>query len=294
MGSYPNIPNFFVLGAAKCGTSSIYYYLKQHPEIYMPEVKEPHFFDSDIFWKEGVDVYLRCHSKGAGSFPARGEATPGYFRSWNRVIPRIKEVYGKCTPKFILMFRDPVERAWSHFLHCVRNHTEQETFDIALRLEQTRLAKDPDCWCGYFRDGLYAAQLEQWFNSFPQGCFHILLTEDIRNRPAETGGRVFEFIGVDPDVKIDFSAKKNTVALPRWQWLMDFLGKPHPVKRSFGGLLPHHLKRSVRTWARQANLKPVAQRPILDPAVAARLREAYREDILKLSLMINRDLSHWL
>jgi hypothetical protein len=108
------LPNSFILGAAKCGTTSLYYYLKQHPEIYLPKDKEPHFFDNDVFWNEGVDVFLRRHFQGAQRFPARGESTPAYFHRWEKVIPRIKAVYSDVIPKFIAIFRYPVERAFSH------------------------------------------------------------------------------------------------------------------------------------------------------------------------------------
>jgi hypothetical protein len=141
MNSYnllKNLPNFFLLGAAKAGTTSLYHCLKQHPQVFMPANKEPRFFDRDEFYQEGLSVYLNRHFKGSEIYPARGEATPAYHRP-EKVIPRMKKAYGRLSPKFLIILRDPVERAWSHYLHRVFFTLEEESFEHALKLEKSRI-----------------------------------------------------------------------------------------------------------------------------------------------------------
>ncbi len=290
----PRLPNFFILGAAKCGTTSLYYYLKQHPQIYLPKHKEPHFFDNDTFWNEGLETYLRRHFKGAERYPARGEATPAYFHRPEKVIPRMKQIYGDESPKFILVFRNPVERAFSHYLHRVRNRTETETFERALELEKERLANEPDLWVGYFSDGLYAKQLTEWLKVWPRERFFFALTEDLKDDPLSLVKKVFEFLGVDSRVKVEVSIRRNVASEPRFPWLMDFLSRPSRLKRPIGLILSPYVKRKLKWLLRKANLKPVQQRPKLDPNIAAKLKTQYRNDIEKLAQLIGRDLSHWL
>lgn len=290
----PRLPNFFILGAAKCGTSSLYYYLEQHPQIYLPKNKEPHFFDNDTFWNEGFETYLKRHFKGAEGYPARGDATPRYFHWPEKVIPRMLEVYPPDFPKFILVFRDPVERAWSHYLHRLRNKIETETFERALELETTRLAEDRWQWVGYFSDGLYAKQLKKWLAHFPKSNFLFLLNEDLREEPMEAVKRAFRFLSVDETVEVDVTGKWNVAAAPRFPWLMRFVTGRSPVKRPIGRLLSPYQKRRIKEWLVFKNLRPLKEKPKMDPGIAAKLREAYREDIVELSQLIGRDLSHWL
>jgi len=290
----PRLPNFFVLGAAKCGTTSLYHYLKQHPEIYLPKDKEPHFFDNDTFWNEGLETYLKRHFRKAGGFPARGDTTPGYFHRWRKVIPRIKKVYEKNTPKFILIFRDPVQRAWSHYLHMVRNRLEYETFERALELEAKRIRETPNRWFGYFTDGLYASQLKPWLEAFSKTNFLFLLTEDLSKRPHEVLQEIFAFLGVDRNARISTFVKANVAAEPRWESLIKFLSKPSPLKKPFKILLSPYARKRVNEWLRRANLKALTMKPIMEPETEQRLRERYAKEVRELERLINKDLSHWL
>lgn len=208
----------------------------------------------------------------------------------------MKQIYDDKIPKFILVFRNPVERAFSHYLHRVRNHMEMETFERALELEEERLSRDPDLWVGYFRDGLYAQQLSEWLEAFPRDNFLFLLTEDLKNDPLETARKVFEFLGVAQDVEVDVSARRNVASEPRWPWLTRFLATPSLLKRPISVLLPPYVKRRIRWFLLlgRFNLKPVAQKPKLNSRTAAMLREAYRDDVQKLARIIRRDLTHWL
>ena len=169
-------PNFFVLGAAKCGTTTLHEVLIAHPHIFMTKQKEPHFFDADTYYNCGLDRYLRDHFRGAAGFKARGEATPAYLRS-RKARDRIRGNLGKDL-RFVVILRDPVTRAWSHYLHQRRACVETESFERALELEPKRSSAGRPAWTTYFGDGLYARQLLVWFEAFPREHFLVLLTED--------------------------------------------------------------------------------------------------------------------
>jgi hypothetical protein len=112
----------------------------------LPRSKEPHFFDSDASWNQGIETYLKRYYRHAESYLTRGDATPGYFHCYQKAIPRMLEIYKDQPPKFILIFRDPVKRAWFHYLHRVRNGVEKEAFERALALEEERLQENPNLW----------------------------------------------------------------------------------------------------------------------------------------------------
>jgi len=146
-------PNFFVLGAAKCGTTTLHGLLTAHPHICITKEKEPRFFNTDTSYNRGLDRYLRDHFRGAAGFKARGEATPFHLASGRKVRDRIRCDLGKDL-RFVVILRDPVKRAWSHYLHRCRAGVETETFERALELEPTRLSAGKPAWTAYFRGPL--------------------------------------------------------------------------------------------------------------------------------------------
>ena len=160
-------PNFFVLGAAKSGTTTLHGLLTAHPRIFVTKEKEPRFFDDDTYYTRGLDRYLRDHFRGAAGFQARGEATPTYLASGRKARDRIRRDLGKDL-RFLVILRDPVKRAWSHYLHQRCYRVETESFELALELEPRRLSAGGPGLTTHFRHGLYARQLRVWFETFPR------------------------------------------------------------------------------------------------------------------------------
>ena len=115
MASVNLLPNFLIIGAAKSGTTALYDLLKQHPQVYLPFDKEPLFFSRDDYFAQGAEWYAERYFKEGESFRARGEATPHYLYWAEKVAPRIARTFGGRPPKFIAIFRDPVQRAYSWY-----------------------------------------------------------------------------------------------------------------------------------------------------------------------------------
>ncbi len=288
------LPTFFIPGATKAGTSSLYYYLSQHPQICMSKNKEPHFFDFDHFYCKGPNYYIDKEFAEADGYKARGEATPAYFRKPQKVIPRIKQIYGEKILKFIVLLREPVSRAWSHYLHRVRLAMEPEPFEKALLLESERLRDDPDCWGEYFSEGLYVNFIKQWLENFERGAFLFLLTEDLKPENInETLSLVYRFLGVDEYSDINTS-RQNIYCETRNKTITKWLLEPSQLLRSTVKLITtKSFRANTKEFAIKLNTKSKVAPPKLNPKTKELLRLKYADSIKELQELIHRDLSHW-
>ncbi|MFB6278194.1 MAG: sulfotransferase [Salinibacter sp.] len=287
------LPDFFLLGAAKSGTTSLHHYLRQHPALYLPEVKELDFFDApEEQFEANLDWYLRYFQAADGQ--VAGEATPLYFRRPGLVPGRMRSLYGDTAPRFILLLRDPVDRAYSHYLHKVSQGTEPLSFDEALAAERERPEQKRRAWKSYYQDGLYAERLEAWYEHFSSEQFLILLSADLWQRPQATLRRIFRFLGVDPETKIDTSSRLNRTderrsrilgtllsMLPLWGLSLLRSWTPESLRL--------RLEQLVRRWATSGR-----DRPDIDPQIRRRLRKSYEPHVRRLADLIDRDLEDWL
>ena len=285
-------PNFFVLGAGKCGTTTLHEVLTAHPHIFMTKQKEPHFFNTDTYYNRGLDRYLRDHFRGAAGFKARGEATPSYLGSGEKARDRIRGDLGKDL-RFVVILRDPVKRAWSHYLHQCRTGVETESFERALELEPTRLSADGSALTTYFRGGLYARHLRVWFEAFPREHFLVLLTEDLAERPAAVARQAFAFLEVDPDVELPPPSPANVAWTPRYPRLTAALNPRVGMMATLKRLVPYSAGERVARLINRWNRRPIERAPIIDPAIARALRRRYRDEILGVEEIIGRDLGMW-
>ncbi|MEM9057985.1 MAG: sulfotransferase domain-containing protein [Pseudomonadota bacterium] len=291
------LPNFFVIGAAKCGTTSLHELVSRHPEVFASAEKETHFFDYGKRYARGPERWLEEHFTGSNGFAARGESTPSYLHRGDKVIPRMVELYGETdAPRLICLLRDPVERAYSHYLDMARSTLEAEPFDVALDLESERVAAGgPMRWRRYFGDGLYAAQLEPWIAAFGRQSLLLLLSEDLRARPRETLSEVFAFLGVRDDVTIDVTLRANVAAEYRSQAAARLVNRPSRLKTLARQVLPASLTRRLRDALEHGFRRSIdaSEKPPLPVALAERLRARYLDDVTALEALLDRNLSHW-
>lgn len=295
-------PNFLVIGTGRAGTTSLYHYLAQHPQIFMSPVKEPKFFAL-----EGHPLDFR----GPGDDRIRAETTTtaaGYHRLFDGVRgevaigeastlylshPTAPTAIARCLPavKLIVVLRDPAERAHSAFQHLTRDGYEPETsFDDALRDEPRRIAEG---WYyfWYYRDrGFYHRDLSRYFQLFGRRQIRVLLYEDLHQDPLGALEGCFRHLGVDPGFRPDVAARHNPSGRARSPRLQRFLARRHPLKEAAKALVPERLGHRLISWLQPSNLI----RPPLQPATRARLVEGYREDTLRLASLVDRDLSSWL
>ena len=291
------LPNFFIIGAAKAGTTTLYETLGQHPEVYLPFVKEPAFFSDDDYYQKGLDWYGRTHYANTRNRPARGDATPTYLFWGSKVAPRLQQIYGDNPPRFIAIFRDPVALVRSFYWHSVRDGRETLDMRAALAAEERRLVENAEVLQrrgriahSYARIGLYAQHLQPYLDRFPLTHFLFLLTDDLGDFPGlvrklETFLGLGHVSGLKP-------VTSNAAALPRSRTLHRWLRNTSALKECVKPFLPFALRHRLKERAVEANLKPFRVPP-LDIDLADALRRHYSDEMKRLERLINRDLSAW-
>lgn len=291
------LPNFLIIGAQKSGTTSLYYYLKQHPQIYMSPEKEPHFFTYEggepVFDGPGrgwvtpitdLEEYQRLF-RDVSNEAAVGEASPSYIY-FEKAVRRIRHhVPGV---KLIAILRDPAERAYSNFLHAVRSGREPlDDFEQALNEEEARINDNWGPVWHYRRKGFYYVQLKRYFEAFDRNQINVYLYEDLEADPVRLSQRIFDFLDVDYAFVPDFLERQNVSGVPRNRVLRSVLTKASAATPVVKDYVPRRLRRYIGN-------KMLTKPPRLSPETRQRLIEVYRDDILKLQRLIQRDLTSWL
>jgi Sulfotransferase domain len=291
------LPNFLIIGAAKAGTTTLYDVLRQHPQVFLPVVKEPAFFCDDDYFSQGTEWYRQTFYGEAGDRLVRGEATSTYLYWGEKVVPRLEGVYGRALPKIIVIFRDPVALVHSFYWHSVREGREPLGIRPALAAEADRLAQHGE-WLrqrgrivySYRRIGMYATQLEPYLARVPREQCLFLLTDDLRN--AEGLARTLQtFLALDPQPALRPVAS-NAAAMPQSAVLHRWLRQRSWVKDVLKPLVSPSLRHAWKMRAIEANLKPF-QAPPLDADLADTLRRHYADEMKRLEAIIGRDLSAW-
>lgn len=299
-----NLPNFFLIGAGKAGTTAIYEYLTQHSQVYMSSVKEPNFF---AFMDEGVnfsgpgedhainktsvtnwDTYLALFDNiDVSKQKAIGEASHWYLYS-EQAAKRISHYLPEV--KLIAILRDPVKRAYSDYMHFVREKRETcSEFTEAIKQEESRIQKN---WGfgHYIRRGLYFEQLKRYFDIFNRHQIKIYLNEDLQSDSHNLMKNIYQFLEIDDTFVPDTSYRPNVSGIPKNQLLHGLLNQTNPVRKLIEPFAPQGL-RKLAIKIKGGNLV----QPPLDPEIRYQLiQEFFVEDILKLQDLIDRDLSEWL
>lgn len=217
------MPDFLILGAQKCGTTSLYQYLVRHPQILPAKEKETHFFD--LRFHLGFDWYNTFFpAESFGRNLLVGEATPYYL--FHPLVPeRVYQFYPQM--KLIVLLRNPVERAISHYYHEVRLGFEQLSLPAAIAQESKRLQGEvekiisyryyPSYYhqhYSYVSRGLYLQQIQRWMAYFPRSQFCILPSETFFQNPQTTLDRVFAFLQL-PGCTISTYSQHNRGEYPQ-------------------------------------------------------------------------------
>jgi sulfotransferase family protein len=290
------MPNFLIVGAMKSGTTALYYYLEKHPQIYMSPVKEPNFFCLE--GREGADPHsvidieaYRNLFKGVSKEKVFGEASHCYLYE-PAAIERIKHHVPRA--KFIAILRNPIDRAYSHFLHMVRNGTEPLA-DFVQALREEEVGSRPDrTFQDYIGIGLYHRQVKRYFDTFGRDRTRVYLYEDLNKAPLDTLQDASRFLGVDDSFVPDVSLRRNVSGQPKHKALDRLLRRPNPVKTALKLYLPVGLRWRLSEAFDDLKARNLAQPEPLPREVRQQLVEVYREDVRNLEELIDRDLSGWL
>jgi Sulfotransferase domain len=296
-------PNFFIVGAPKCGTTALYEYLRSHPNIFMPKHKEPHYFARDLGGYSlfrTLDAYLGLFAESTDKHVRVGEASVFYLSSLV-AIPLIHDFDPDA--KIVAMFRNPVDLVQA--LHAQALYVGEETvsdFEAAWRLQDRRsqgMDLPPRCRDSFlFQFGRLAClgtQAQRLLSVFPSRQVKLILLDDFRASPRRIYDEVVEFLDLPADGRSEFP-RVNPGKRARIAWLKDFMRKPPPLLRQ--GF--QRLKRIVgpdRLRGLKGELVKLntarESRPPLSSEFRAELVRHFRDEVALLSRLLDRDLSHW-
>ena len=294
------IPNFLIIGAAKAGTTSLYDYLNQHPQIYMSPIKEPRFFalegekldfrgpaqainrTSVTTWEEYCQLFQEATTE-----KAIGEASTIYLSN-----PKAPHCIKHYLPevKLIAILRDPAERAFSSYVHLVRDGYENLSFTEAVEAEPTRIKENWQPLWYYKERGFYYEQLQKYLTIFKPEQIKICLYEELAADSTVVVRELSRFLEVDATFTPDLT-RKNVSGIPKNKFLQNLFTKKNPIKSLVKPLLPKSLRENILENVTKSNL---GAKPTLSPEMRQKLISIYREDILKLQDLIQKDLSRWL
>lgn len=296
------MPNFLIIGAAKGGTTSMYAYLSQHPQVFMPKFKEPWYFAWDgkepAFRGPGdanlATRYVRNLKDyqalfgPAGEALALGEASTMYFHA-EGTAERIRA--SNPAMKLILMLRNPVDRAFSQYRMRLCDGKEPlADFGQAVAAEEERIRDGWSQAFWYVRRGFYHRQLQPYDAAFPTEQIKIWLYEELAKEPERVVRETYAFLGVDPSFSPNIERKYNVGATPASAALPATMRQNSRVQKLVKSLLPSPLRERLSNSLRNRAQNLVT----IKPEVREKLTALYRDDILRLQDRLGRDLGGWL
>lgn len=289
------MPNFFVIGANRSGTTSLHEYLGQHPDVFMCPRKEPSYFapKSDAeraLWPDRQGARLTLDEYRALFAGVRDESVVGESSTIYLTHAATPSLIRAAVPeaRLVAILRNPVDRAFSDYSLHRSWGTEPLSFADAISAELDHEGPVGGRMRGYVLTGFYSRSLERWLGHFPAEQLRIYLYEDLTRDPAGLVRDCFEHLGVDPTFPVDTAAHRNASRYEPKSRTLDRLGRSR-LAVGARRVLPSAAWTRVRTTVRRAN----SVRPALPDDVRARLVALYRDDIARTEEIIGRDLSAW-
>ncbi|GAB4225919.1 MAG: sulfotransferase [Stanieria sp.] len=290
------LPNFLIIGIQKAGTTSIYNYLQEHPQIYMSPVKETNFFEKD--WeslpveernKKGIitfDDYCQLFTNVKDEI-AIGEASPNYLFHYQSSAPKIKQYLPNA--KLIAILRNPVERAYSDYLMHIRDAIGYRPLS-----EQIKHSAHKSF---IIRKGFYYEPLKFYYEQFCPEQIKVFLYEDFCKQPQVIMQEMYRYLGVDDTFSPDVSKKAQVAKVPKNQTINNLLQRQNPLRTMVANALKTIISLETRQKLRDSlvNLNSIDKKQApLSEEDRKQLIKIYQEDIFKLQELLQRDLSIWL
>lgn len=312
-------PNFFVVGVAKAGTSSLYHYLSQHPEVYLSPIKEPFYFSNDI---RSEDFYPEYRRRVTFDLNAYLKARPlprkhiAHIGDQSRYLELFREVngekaigemstgylYSSCAAenifkfnpdaRIVMILRQPAYRAYSHYQMNIRDLLDFD-YDFISALQSDFACKDKGWGKShlYVETGLYAEQVRRYLDVFPERQVKIFLFEDLVTKSGAIMEEIFAFLEIDvtQSRRIDFSERKNPASLPKFRISRNSARVFNMFRGVIGRTMPGDIKELLRRAMFSSENVRQLQRHEFEHAMGY-----FKEDIEDLSGLIKRDLRSWL
>lgn len=302
------LPNFVIIGAGKSGTTALYEYLAEHPQVYMSQIKETNFFALEgeqlVDPKddpEQMHYYPRSITKwedylklfdGATDEKAIGEVSPMYLYSPEAAF-RLKEKLPNV--KIIAILRNPVDRLYSRYMHLAReNRPPSSHFEDALTPGNIWWKRND-----LVQEGFYHTHLSKYYELFPSDQIQVYLYEDLRKDPLKVIQNIYDFIGVDGWFEPDLSVSYNVSGVIQNKTLDKLIGQNSIIKKAIRQISPKLTDRVInnqllKRWISQLRKKNLKKAPLSKETRVAMIQNIYQTEVQKLQSLINRDLTNWL
>lgn len=277
------LPNLIIIGAMKCGTTSLHFYLSLHPEVQMSKLKELDFFAERYNWSKGFKWYESNFLEQPEKC-IYGESSPNYTNC--TLSPEVPRRMHDLVPdaKLIYVVRDPIKRMQAHYIHKISNGSEtREINDAFFDIQSKR----------YFPRSLYYSQLEKYLEYYPLSQILIVTTEDLRNHRQQTLQKIFEFLEVNPNFYSQlYNLERHKSRTKRRK---NELGQK--IAQSTLGKAVNKLPNSsTRRLIKEIIYYPFSttvSEPTLKPELIAFLKEQLQDDVNKLRQLTGRQFSSW-
>lgn len=293
-------PNALVIGAPKCGTTSLYFYLRDRADIFVPDRKELHYFTYEDLLASSAGPGDRAVLSGlcatresyyqqfeGAAQPVRMDISPSYLY-FDRVAPRIKAELGDV--KIVAMLRDPVEKAYSQYMHLVGELRETLSFDDALQAEAARREQGwGDMW-RYAESSLYSRRLNTYLEAFGADSVHVVLFEEFIKDSELSVCQLLKFLGANDSGEIRAEGQYNRSGAPRSKAVARLLTQDSPVKTAVKALLPERLRMSLRMQVQNANNR---EKEPMSETARDFLKDYFAEDVAATGEILGRKLP-WL
>lgn len=298
------LPTFIVIGAGRSGTTSLYHYLRQHPEIAMSRIKETRYFAWEVeqdrardlpaatidgfYPVRSLDAY-RAQFAAAPDRAARGEASPRYL-----YVPGVPEAIAARLPdvRLVAILREPARRAYAQYMAFHRIGWDRRSFEQAIDEELERLDEPiAPATSPYLIHGLYSRHLTRFRRVFGHERMLVLLQDDLAAAPQACLRAILRFLGVDDTVPLDLAARHGPAGVARNALLERMM--TNRATATLERWLPPAATAAIHRVTKPLRRANTA-RPEMPPAARDRLRAFYRDDVEALARLLDRDLSHWL
>jgi hypothetical protein len=291
-------PDFLIVGAAKAGTTSLYYYLQQHPDIWFPKLKETKYFSSKIkpYPQNGIGDWSIDRAaitkssdyynlfKSCPDDMIKGEASPDYLLFSKDLAPIIKEELGDIP--IIISIRNPIYRAFSAYSNLLRDNREVLNFKSALDSEDERINQNWDFMWHYKKSGFYTKQINDFKKHFSN--VNVILFDDLIKSPETTCRDIFNFLGLN-EYSILCDTAHNPSGIPNSWFVKMILNRQSKAFTYLREVLKTFIPRRILENIAKSNMKKIK----ISRADFNYLNNYYSNEVDSLEKMLNKDLSDW-
>lgn len=299
-------PNFLLVGGAKCGSTSLYYLLNQHPDIFMPKFKEPLYFISDVikkiskkdlaFKNEGLkdhfihneQDYLKLF-ENVRNETSIGEASATYMYYHKCSIPKIKNMLND--PKIIIILREPVEKSFSQYKHLLKLNAEKLSFEESLEQEDVRISENYTAMYHYKAQGSYFNQIKAFFENFSNVL--VVFMDELRTDPISVSQKCYSFLDVDSSFKPKIKIYNKSSKKIKFRKLHNLLYSEQAfnLKMRIKPLLGSDFYKMISDKYRNENISKIDVKIAKD--TRNKLKAYFKSDIEKIERYLDKDLSLW-